>query len=265
MKARILLPLVLALATRAALAQEAGAPVEDVGIVEVLGRTAALDVTLKDEEGRNVTLRQIVDKPTVLTLNYFRCAGICTPLLNGVVEVLNRMEQAEPGRDFQVVTVSFDPTDTPEIALRKKRNYLKQMKRPFPPSAWRFLTGTAEDTRALCDSVGFRFRQEGDQFVHPGAIIFLSPEGRVTRYMYGVSFLPADVAMAVGEARRGQAEPTINKILAFCYSYDPAGRRYVFNVTRLAGAATLVLAGAFVAVLVLRRRGRGGSTEGVSS
>ncbi|MEW5764700.1 MAG: SCO family protein [Acidobacteriota bacterium] len=265
MMARFLIPAVLFLAPLVLTAQESEAAAGDVGIVEVLGRSAALDATLKDEEGRDVTLRQILDKPTVLTLNYFRCAGICTPLLNGVVEFLNRLDGAEPGRDFQVVTVSFDPTDTPEIALRKKQNYLKQMKRPFPPSAWRFLTGTAESTKALCDSVGFRFRQEGDQFVHPGAIVFLSPEGRVTRYMYGVTFLPADVAMAVEEARRGQAEPTINKLLAFCYSYDPAGRRYVFNVTRLAGAATLVLAGAFVAVLVLRRKGRGDSTAGAPS
>lgn len=261
MRARWMASAILLLAAVPATAQVGTAAVEDVGIVEALGRPAALDVPLKDEEGRDVTLRQVVDKPTLLTLNYFRCAGICTPLLNGVVEVLNRMDQAEPGRDFQVVTVSFDPTDTPEIALRKKQNYLKQMKRPFPPSGWRFLTGPAESTKSLCDSVGFRFRQEGDQFVHPGAIVFLSPDGRVTRYMYGVTFLPADVAMAVGEARRGQAEPTINKILAFCYSYDPAGRRYVFNATRLAGAATLLLAAAFVAFFILRRRGRRDSVE----
>ena len=170
--------------------------------------------------------RTLIDKPTILTLNYFRCAGICTPLLNGVVEVLNRTK-AEPGKDFQVVTVSFDDRDTPEIAAQKRTNYLKEIKRPFPPSAWRFLTGDAAPPRkALADSVGFKFKREGDDFIHAGAIIVLSPKGKVTRYMYGITYLPADLQMAVHEAARGEAQPTINKLLKFCFSYDPAGRKY---------------------------------------
>ena len=226
----------------------------EVGIDEKLGMTAGLDVVLKDEEGGEVTLRQIVDKPTILTLNYFRCTGICTPLLNGMVDMVNRI-RLEPGRDFRIVTVSFDPRDTPEIARQKRINYLARMKRPVDPQAWRFLTGDEAATRRLADSVGFRFRAEGDQYSHPGAVIFLSERGVVSRYMYGIDFLPADVEMAVREAIGGHYRPTVAKMLAFCYSYDPESRAYVFNLTRVIGAGTLIVVAGF-GILVVRSRPR---------
>jgi len=226
-----------------------------VGIDEKLGGQVALDVTLKDEDGKDVTLRRLIDKPTILTLNYFRCIGICTPLLNGLTGMLNQI-LIEPGRDFQVITVSFDPKDTPEIARQKRINYLNQMKRPFQPLAWHFLTGDAQATRKVADSVGFNYRSDGDQFIHPGAIMVITAHGVVSRYMYGISFLPADVEMAVQEAAVGQVRPTISKVLAFCYSYDPAGRRYVLNITRAAGVAILALAGIFGAYLLAQGRSR---------
>ena len=226
---------------------------EEVGIDEKLGQRAAIDLVFQDEEGKPVQLRNLIDKPTILTLNYFRCAGICTPQLNGVVEVLNRT-QALPGKDFQVITVSFDPRDTPEMAAQKRINYLREMTRPFPPSAWRFLTGDAATSKALADSVGFKFKKQGDDFIHAGAIIFLSPKGEVTRYMYGVTFLPADLQLAAQEAARSEARPTINKWLKICFSYDPEGRKYVFSITRV--SAIFVLGGALVFLLVLLRRSR---------
>jgi protein SCO1/2 len=221
----------------------------DIGIDERLGAQVALDAILKDENGNNVTLRALVDKPTILIFNYFSCPGICPVLISNMVEVINQM-QIEPGRDFRIVAVSFDPSDTPETARQKKANYLNQMRRPFMPAAWLFLTGDAEETSAVADSAGFRYRREGDMYVHPGAIIVLTPEGKISRYLYGTSFLPADVAMAVTEAARGQVRPTISKMLAFCYTYDPSGRGYVFSVTRLVGAITLLLAGVYVAFVV---------------
>jgi len=225
---------------------------QEVGIDEHLGVQVPLDLVLNDEEGRPVKLGSLLGKPTVLTLNYFRCAGICTPLLNGVVDTLNQVK-AQPGADFQVLTVSFDPRDTPEIALQKRTNYLKEIQRPISPAAWRFLTGSGADTKALCDAVGFKFKAQGDDFIHAGAIIILSPQGKVTRYMYGVSFLPADLQMAVLEASRGEARPSINKWLQFCYSTEPSGRGYVFSVTKTAATVTILLAGIFVAVLVFRK------------
>jgi protein SCO1 len=225
----------------------------EVGINERLGATIPLDLELKGEDGMPVTLRQLIDKPTILTLNYFRCAGICTPQLNGVAEVLNRTE-AVPGKDFQVLTVSFDERDEPEIAAQKRTNYLGEINRPFPPSAWRFLTGPGATTKALADAVGFKFKRAGDDFVHAAAIIFISPKGEITRYMYGVTYLPADLQLAAQEAARGESQPTINKFLKFCFSYDPAGRRYVLNTTSI-GAGVIILA-ALIFVFALTRRGR---------
>jgi protein SCO1/2 len=226
---------------------------EEVGINEKLGATIPLDLELRDESGQPVTLRQLIDKPTILSLNYFRCAGICTPQLGGVAEVLNRTK-AEPGKDFQVLTVSFDERDEPEVAAQKRTNYLGEITRPFPPSAWRFLTGPGAATKALADAVGFKFKRVNDDFVHAAAIIFISPKGQITRYMYGVTYLPADLQMAAQESARGEAQPTINKFLKFCFSYDPAGRRYVLNTTSV--GATIIILAAVVFVFSLTRRGR---------
>jgi protein SCO1 len=232
-----------------------------VGVDEKLGKSVPLDLTLKDEDGKPVTLRSLVDTPTILTLNYFRCAGICTPILNSVAGMAGKLT-LEPDRDYRIVTVSFDDRDTPEIASRKRANYLKQMDRPFPPSGWRFLTGDAKSTKELCDAVGFTFEKQGEDFIHPGVIVFLSPEGKITRYMYGITFLPADVQMALTEAAKGQAEPTVNRLLQFCFRYDPQGRRFVFSATRLAGTTVLLAALGFVAFLVIRGRRRPGESEG---
>jgi len=221
----------------------------DVSIDEKLGAQIAADIVLKDEDANDVTLGALVDKPTILIFNYLRCPGICPVLISNVVEVVNQME-LEPGKDYRLVAVSFDPTDTPEMARQKKANYLNQMRRPFPPDAWHFLTGSAENTKAVADSAGFNYRQQKDMYVHPGAIIMLTPTGMISRYMYGTSFLPADVEMAVREAAGGQVRPTISKMLAFCYTYDPEGRGYVFSITRFAGAITLAISGIFVVFVV---------------
>ncbi len=216
-----------------------------IDIEEKLGSTVALDVVLKDEDGRDVTLRSLVDKPVILMFNYLRCPSVCPVLISNMVYAVNKMK-LEPGLNYRLVAVSFDPTDTPEFAREKKANYLNQLKRPFPPDAWHFLTGAAGNSKAVADSAGFHYVGMGDLYVHPGAIMVLTPKGVLSRYLYGVDYLPADVEMAVREAAAGKVRPTISKVLAFCYVYDPKGRGYVFSVTRLVGAATLVFAGAFI-------------------
>jgi protein SCO1/2 len=226
---------------------------EEVGIDEKLGQRAAIDLVFKDEEGKAVPLRALIDKPTILTLIYFRCTDLCPLLLNGVVDVLNRT-QSEPGKDFQVITVSIDPHDTPEIAAEKRTSYLREITRPFPPAAWRFLTAEAATTKALADSVGFKFKRQGAEFIHAAAIIFLSPKGEVTRYMYGTTYLPADLQMAVQEAARSEARPTINTWLKICFSYDPVGRTYVLSLTKI--SAMVILLGAAIFLIVLVRAGR---------
>lgn len=230
---------------------------EEVGIDEKLGAVIPTDLRLNDEAGEEVSLRQLIDKPTVLTLNYFRCAGICTPQLNELARTLNTVD-LEPGKDFQVITVSFDSSDTADLAARKRASYLKLLKRPFPPAAWRFLTGDEASTKGLSKVVGFGFKKDQDAFIHPGALIILSPQGKVTRYMYGITYLPADLQMAVGEAATGLARPSISKALKFCFSYDPQGRKYVISFTRIAGSISLLVAAVFAVFVLMsgRRRDR---------
>jgi protein SCO1/2 len=228
----------------------------DVGIDEKLGQNVPLDTMLIDEQGERVSLRNLLDKPTLLTLNYFRCAGLCTPLLNGVAEMLRQTDQGV-GKDFQVVTVSFDPRDNAEMAASKKENYVKQLGPGFPPTAWRFLTGDPISTRKLADSVGFKFAKHGEDYVHTGAIMMLSPTGKVTRYLYGITFLPADVKMAVAESIEGRPTPTIARLLRVCYSYDPSSHGYFLNITRVLAAITLTLALGFgIAIAVNSKRRR---------
>ena len=229
------------------------APAAQVGVDEKLGAQVPLDLMLNDEDGKPVRLGSLIDKPTVLTLNYFRCAGICTPLLNGVVDVVNQIKN-QPGQDFKVITVSFDPSDTAEMARMKQANYLKEITRPLSPASWRFLTGPAAASKALCDAVGFKFQAQGDGFIHSGVIMVLSPQGKVTRYMYGIAFQPADLQMAVLEGARGETRPTVNHLLQFCFSQSPSGEGYVFDVTKAVAILTLLLAALFLAYLFLRKR-----------
>jgi protein SCO1/2 len=246
--ARKLLALALLLTAGAVSYAQMKAPAE-VGIDEKLGSSIDLDAVLKDETGKQVTLRQYVDKPTILMFNYFRCPGICPVLISNMVQIVNQMP-LEPGKDYRLIAVSFDPTDTPQLAAEKKANYLNQMRRPFSPDDWHFLTGDADNTKAVADSAGFRYQRKGDMYVHPGAIMLLTPKGILSRYIYGTSFVPADVEMAVKQAGGGAVLPTVSKALAFCYTYDPQGRQYVFSITRLVGTVTLVLAGIFVIFVV---------------
>jgi protein SCO1/2 len=244
-------------AARAASTPSVGPPPGSVpdgaALDEKLGQAAALDIVLRDEAGKDVSLRSLVDRPTILTLNYFRCGGICSPQLNGLARAI-RHTDAGPGTAFRVITVSFDDRDTAEIAAKKQSSYLGLVKRPMPPEAWHFLTGDAATTKKLADSVGYRYKKVGNDFVHPAVLVVLSPKGMVTRYMYGISYLPADVDMAVQEAKRGQVQPTIPQWLQYCFSYDPKSRGYVLSVTRLAGAFVFATAISFAAVLLLKGR-----------
>jgi protein SCO1/2 len=226
-----------------------------MGIDERLGATVPLDLTLVDEGGHPATLRSLVDRPTILTLNYFTCTGLCTPQLNGVADLLSRIA-LEPGKDFRVLTVSFDPRDTPEIAAGKRANLLKVMKRPVPPTAWRFLTGDAAATKSLADAVGYEFQRVEDAYVHPGVIIVLTSQGKVSRYILGTEFVPADVQMAVQDAARGLSRPTIPQFPAACETAAPPGRGYAQRVVRLAGLATLVGVGLLVGGILLRGQRR---------
>ena len=195
----------------------------------------------------------MLGKPTILALVYYECPGICTPLLNNLVDTLDRSELVL-GKDYQVITISFDPKDTPALAAKKKANYLKQFHQPIPPEAFRFLTGDQAAIDKITEVVGFRYMATGKDFNHPGVLTILSADGKVMRYLYGVNFMPFDIKMAVIEAARGQPMPSINRALAFCYSYDPQGRKYVFSTLKVSGSVMVFTLGLFVIWLVISSR-----------
>lgn len=226
-----------------------------VGIDEQLGTIIPLDATFTDKNGKTVTLRDLIDKPTIVSLVYYRCPSICKPLLSGVAEVLGKLDM-KPGDEYRVVTISFDTGDKPEDSRRMEQNYIAGIGKPFPEGAWTFLTGDSANIARLTDAVGFRFKRSGDGFAHPGGLIILTPEGKIARYLYGLSYLTFDIKMALLEASQGKITPTIAKVLLYCFSYDAEGKRYVLSVTRVGGAGVLLLVAIFALVIVLKKRSR---------
>jgi protein SCO1/2 len=220
----------------------------DVGIDEHLGQIIPLDLSFLDEQGNPVSLRSLITKPTILTLVYYKCPGICSPLLSGVSKVIDKMD-LEAGKDFNVVTISFNPREDYIMASEKKKNYTENMKKRIPDASWRFLTGDSLSIAKITDAVGFRYQSQGVDYMHGAVITVLSQEGKIARYLYGTDYLPLDVKLALTEASEGKTSPAINKLLKLCYSYDPAGRTYVLNVTRIVGGGMLVVLAGFVVIL----------------
>jgi len=236
-------------------------PEPEIGIVEHLGEYVPLELTFLNENGDSVVLKDISTHPLVVSLVYFNCPGICSPLLGGVVDVLDRLDM-EPGKDYRVVTISFDPTDNPALAREKKRNYFKAFRRrAFPEKEWMWLTGDSLTIHQFTDAVGFKYKQEGKDFVHAGALIVLSADGKISRYLRGIEFQPFDLKMAITEAASGRVGPTISKVLLYCFSYDPAGKKYVFNFTKVGGTIFLVGLVIFIAFLSIKKTKQKGHSE----
>lgn len=235
---------------------------QEVGIDEKTGGMIPMDLSFLDETGKPVVLKDLITKPTILTLVYYRCPGICSPLLNGVTDMVDKLDM-EMGKDYNILTVSFDPREDYIMAKGKKTNYMNNLKKKIPESSWHFLTGDTLAIAQLTDAVGFRYKRAGEDYVHGAVITVLSPDGKITRYLYGVDFLPLDVKLALTEASEGKTGPAINKLLKFCYSYDPEGRKYVINITRIAGSITLLALFGFALVLTLKKKKHNKSlTEG---
>jgi protein SCO1/2 len=232
----------------------------EVGISEKLGEAVPTDIQLYDESGNLVTLRQLLGGPVILNLVYYRCPSICNPLMSSIAEVLRKVDM-RAGDEFAVITVSFDPTDTPELAAEKKKNYFNTLPPDFPETGWRFMTADSANIEALTNAVGFKYIKEGEEFIHSAALVALSREGKIARYLYGLYFLPFDFKMAMLEASEGRVGPTVSRVLLYCFSFDPEGRKYVFNITRVAGAAGLVSVLALALALTLKRKKGGAKRE----
>ncbi len=237
----------------------------DIGIEQRLGAAIPLDVAFRDEQGGPVTLRELVTAPTILALVYYRCPNVCDYLLTGLAGVLGPLS-ANPGTDYNVVTISIDPRETPADARDSKKRSLESIQKPFPPASWRFLTGDEEQIHAVAESAGFHYERNGDGFDHPVALIILSPSGRIVRYMLGADFLASDLQLSLMEAQAGRIGPTIARLARICFRLDPKSHTMVFMMTRVVATITLAAAGCLALWLVVlgRRRNRriGNSANG---
>ena len=233
-----------------------------VGIDQRLDAQLPLDVALRDEYGRAVKFGDYfhAGKPVLLVPVYYRCPMLCTQILNGVAGSLKAVS-LDPGKDFEVVAVSFDPKDTPEIAEPKKQAYLKRYGRPGTANGWHLLMGDEANVRRLMDALGYHYKYDPktDQYAHASGVMIVTPDGRVSRYFYGIEYAPRDVRLGLVEASQNKIGNPVDQILLFCFHYDPSTGKYgavALNLVRAAGAFT-VLVGGMVLLFVLRRDVRG--------
>lgn len=239
-------------------AASAGDAASPVDVDEKLGQTIPADVPLADEHGKAVMSGDFLGRPTLLVPVYYSCPNDCNVLLGNLADILPRTGLAL-GRDYQVVTVSFDGQDTPEAALRRKREILNPAAEALDPTHWHALTGSEAEVRRLMDAIGFGYARDGVAFKHPVVMAVLAPSGKIVRYLYGVRPLPFDIAMAVTDASAEKPGLSIRRAVAFCYTYDPEGRRYTFDLMKVAGVSILTALALFALFLTLgggkRRRG----------
>ncbi len=225
----------------------------NVGFEEKQGSYVALDTKLINENKDTVLLGDLIDKPTILSLVYYRCPGTCSPLMWGISKSIDQVG-LEFGRDYQVLTVSFDPTENIELGIQKKGNYLKNMTNKAAEKDWLFFVSDSANIAKLTNSVGFHYKWIAGQYTHPTGLIALAPGGKITRYLRGIEFLPFDIKITMVEAADGKIGPSINRLLAFCYSYDTKGNQFVFNITKVAGILITFISLVIFLVLVFVRR-----------
>ena len=232
------------------------APLRNVGIDQKMGAQVPLDVPFADESGRTVTLRQYLGKPVILALVYYQCPSLCNMVLNGVVRSVKGLKMTV-GNEFEVVAVSFDPRETPEMAAAKKAPYMREYNHAGSENGWHFLTGPEASSRSLADAVGFRYAYDSlsNQYAHASAIMVLTPEGKITRYFYGIDYPARDLRFALEDSSNHRIGSPIDAVLLYCYHYDPSNGKYglvIMNVLRLMGILTVALLAGFMIVMFRR-------------
>jgi protein SCO1/2 len=232
---------------------------QDLGIDEHLGDIIPLDAKFATSNGDSVLLSDLLEegKPVLLNPLYYECPMLCGLVLDGTINVIEDLVW-KPGKDFIVISVSIDPDEDAELAARSKQNYLSQMD-STTRSGWHFLTGNKTEIDKVIEAVGFRYKEiEGTgEYAHSAAIMLLSPEGKITRYLYGISYDEFNVRSALYEAADGKIGNTIDKIVMYCYQYDPDSGSYApvaINIMKLGGLATLIFLGIFLGSLWLREK-----------
>jgi protein SCO1/2 len=260
--------MVLVLAAPALLAQTFGRPAvfQGVGIEQHMGAQIPLDATFADEQGQPVTLRKFAGKPVLLALVYYQCPSLCDLVLNATVRAAKGVA-FKPGKDYEIVAVSFDPRENYILARDKKQSYMKQVARPDTEAGWHFLTGQERSVRELADAVGFHYRFDPDsnQFAHPSSVMILTPDGKISRYFYGIEYPAFDVRLGLIEASGGKIGSPVDAVQLFCFHYDPTRGKYglvIINVLRLMGIATAGALAIFM-IVMFRRDAKQARIEGV--
>ncbi|MCX6155963.1 MAG: SCO family protein [Candidatus Kapabacteria bacterium] len=250
-KYTLILLLALTMAATAILAAPTNTP--KVGIEEHLGASIPLDLKFINSAGDTVLLGQLIDKPTLLSFVYFKCSGICGPLSNALADGIAKLKM-KAGSDYQVISVCFDPRETTADAAKWKKDYVEVISDKFPQNAWHVLRGDSANVKKLSDAIGFYYKNDGhDGFIHAGSIFAISSTGLISRYLnFDQNYNPFDLKMALLEADQNQSNPTIRTVLQYCFSYDPMGKRYVFNTTRVIAAFMLIAVGGLFTFLLIK-------------
>ncbi len=232
---------------------------QGIGIDQNLNAQIPLELTFKDETGQTVRLGQYFrNKPVVLALVYYECPGLCDLILNGLTHAMQQVS-LNVGSDYDVVTVSFNPEETWQLAGAKKGNYIEKYNRPGAKQGWHFLTGKPDAIKSLADTVGFHYKYDplSKQFAHASAIMILTPEGKIARYFYGIEYKPRDFRLGLVEASANKIGTTADQVLLFCYHYDPMTGKYgvvIARITQVLGTGTVLALGAFVFIMLRRDR-----------
>ena len=241
--------------------QDPARATRDTRFDQKLDAQVPLDAVFKDESGKDVKLGELLgrsERPVVLTMVYYECPMLCTQVLNGFVKTL-RVLGMEVGKDFDIVTVSIDPTETSELARAKKERYVAGLPGSTVEQGWHWLVGPQASIDALADSVGFRYwyDKQIDEYAHPGGIVVLTPQGRVSRYFFDVEFAMRDLRLALVEASEGKVGSLTDKVMLLCYHYDPKTGKYGFVVTNVVrGLGALTVAGLLGYMIFQLRRER---------
>jgi protein SCO1/2 len=231
----------------------------DVGLDQRLGEQLPLNLSFRDENGKRAALSQYFEKkPVILSLVYYDCPMLCTQVLSGLITSMKQIS-LNAGKDFTVITLSIDPSEKPELARAKHEVYTGIYDRPGAVEGWHFLTGDEPEIKQLAAAAGFRYAYDPAtrQFAHASGIMVATPEGRLTRYLYGVNYSPRDLRLSLVEAAENRIGTTVDQILLYCYHYDPATGRYGFVIARiikLAGVLTTIALAALVGLLLRRER-----------
>jgi protein SCO1/2 len=246
----VIAPLFLSMTLAAGPLPESGPPsaaippeVAGLAFDQKLGAQVPLDATFRDEQGHTVRLGEFVAKrPVVLVLAYLRCPQLCTLVLNGLLDGLKGVPY-RPGQEFEVVVVSFDPRETPDLAAAKKAHYLEGYGRPGAETGWHFLTGDKDQIDRVADAVGFHyaFDVKHDRYNHPSGVTILTADGRVSRYLFGIRFLPRDLKLSLVEASEGRVGSLVDQLLLFCFHYDRDTGSYALSAVRAGGAVTVLV------------------------